>query len=171
MWARDRPRHSLFKRAVEDAALDLDHPVSTELSHDNITRSPGRASWFEACGWDCETGALKIDADGYDAVRQEWVREPKNTVPLLQDKYEEIRENLHINQDRDTGLVVIGIEHYSPLPAKQWVDLPVADLNSAVMAQEVQEAEQAIGYLTDQIDTTALADLRNIFFRTGFTAA
>jgi LPS O-antigen subunit length determinant protein (WzzB/FepE family) len=117
--------------------------------------------------WDPESGELVIDSDDYDVTARKWIRNvnpPKQTTPSDQEAHEEFLNILTISQDKKTGFVTIAVEHYSPTVAKHWVDWLVADLNSTIMHQDVAEAEQAIEYLTRQIENTSLSDLQNVFF-------
>jgi len=117
--------------------------------------------------WDIETGDLIIDPDEFDVRSGEWVRDvrpPKKTIPSLQEAYGDFMGILSVSQDKNTGFVTIAIEHVSPTVAKQWVDRLIDDLNSSIMRQDVAEAEQAINYLNEQIESTSLADLQNVFF-------
>lgn len=122
-----------------------------------------------AKSWDLDTGELKIDADLYDVVAEKWVRSvnpPRKTIPSKQEAYEVFREGvLSVAEDKQTGFVTIAVQHYSPSVAKLWVDWLVQDINTTIMRQEVEEAEQAIDYLNDQIAATSLADLQNVFFK------
>jgi len=118
--------------------------------------------------WDAESGELKIDPKVYDLATDRWtrdVRPPRKTVPSLQEAHEAFMEILSVSQDKKSGFVNIAVEHYSPTVAKQWVDWLVADINSSIMQQDVAEAEQAIAYLNEQIGSTSLADLQNVFFK------
>ncbi len=117
--------------------------------------------------WNDETGDLVIDADSYDAEAGEWVRNvspPKKPIPSLQEAYDRFIDRLVVNQDKQSGMISVAVEHYSPFIAKQWVDWLVDDLNQTVMRQDVAEAEQAIEYLNDQISNTPLTELQNVFF-------
>ena len=72
---------------------------------------------------------------------------------------------LSVSQDKTSGFVTVSVEHCSPTIAKQWVDWLVEDINSSIMQQDVAEAEQAIAYLNEQIESTSLADLQSVFFK------
>jgi uncharacterized protein involved in exopolysaccharide biosynthesis len=118
--------------------------------------------------WDSESGELEIDSDDYDVAKKQWVRNvspPKKTIPSLQEAYEEFMEILSVSQDKQSGFIKVAVEHYSPTIAQQWVDWLVEDINSTIMQQDVEEAQQAIDYLNEQIQKTSLADLQNVFFK------
>lgn len=152
---------------VDQTALGLEILRSRKFISEFVERHDILVPLMAARGWNAETGDLQIDLDEFDEALGEWVREvgpPKNTVPSMQEAYEEFMDILSIGQDNKTGLVTIAIEHYSPEIAKQWVDWLIDDLNSSIMREDVDEAEQAIKYLNEQIESTSLSELRNVFF-------
>lgn len=121
-----------------------------------------------AGSWDTKSGEFTIDADDYDVAEGKWmrsVRSPRKKEPSLQEAYEKFMKILSVRQDRDSGFVTIGVEHLSPIFAKQWTDWLVHDINATVMQQDVTEANQAIEYLNQQIKSTPIAELQVVFFR------
>jgi uncharacterized protein involved in exopolysaccharide biosynthesis len=118
--------------------------------------------------WDAESGELKIDPKVYDLATDRWARDarpPRKATPSLQEAHAVFMETLSVSQDKQSGFVSIAVEHYSPTVAKQWVDWLVGDINFSIMQRDVAEAEQAIAYLNEQIESTSLADLQNVFFK------
>ena len=118
--------------------------------------------------WDAESGELKIDPKVYDLATDRWARDarpPRKATPSLQEAHKVFMEILSVSQDKQSGFVSIAVEHYSPTVAKQWVDWLVGDINFSIMQRDVAEAEQAIAYLNEQIESTSLADLQNVFFK------
>ena len=160
---------NLGRGSSDKTALGLEILKSRKFISNFIEHHDILVPLMAAKGWDLETGELKIDSNIYDVSTKKWVREarpPRKTIPSLQEAYEEFSEGiLSITQDRQTGFVIVSVEHYSPVVAKQWADWLVQDINATVMKQDVDEAEQAIEYLNKQIAATSLADLQNVFFR------
>ena len=118
-------------------------------------------------GWNAQTGELLIDEDLYDSVNEVWVRNvspPKMTIPSPQEAYKEFSEQLLVSQEKVTGFVRVGYEHYSPLVAQQWVTWLIEDVNREMREQDVTEAERSIAYLKAQVEATSLADLQAMFF-------
>jgi uncharacterized protein involved in exopolysaccharide biosynthesis len=153
---------------VDKTAIGLEILKSRKFISDFITRHDLLVPLMAAEGWDRVTGRLEVDSDKYDPASSSWVRKvrpPKSIVPSSQEAYEEFMDILSVSQDSKTGFVTLAVEHYSPTIAKQWVDWLVDDLNAYVMQQDVTEAEHAIQYLNRQIENTALAELRGVFFR------
>ena len=117
--------------------------------------------------WDSGTGKIVFDPKSYDAASKIWVREvelPKLAIPSAQEAHKVFSEILKVSQDQQTGYVTVSIEHQSPVVAAQWVSWLVEDVNSAVKAQDVAEAEKSIEYLKEQVTNTSLADLQAVFF-------
>ena len=120
-----------------------------------------------AKGWDRATDQLEIDASSYDTQANKWIRKvppPRQAVPSSQEAFQRMKALLTVSQDTKSGFVTIAVEHYSPTIAKQWVDWLVEDLNTSFMRDEVAEAEQAIAYLQQQIESTSVSDLQNVFY-------
>ena len=117
--------------------------------------------------WDAGSGQIVFDPESYDAASKVWVREveaPKLPTPSSQEAHKAFSEILGVSQDKQTGYVTVSIEHRSPVIAAQWVNWLVEDVNAAVKAQDVTEAEKSIEYLREQVTNTSLADLQAVFF-------
>ena len=118
-------------------------------------------------GWNRNDNSLLIDADIYDVATKQWVRDvqpPFNPKPSLLETYEEVLELLSVNQDKDTGMVKLSIQHYSPYLAQQWASLLVQAINDEMRKRELSEAQNSIAYLTTQLQQTNIADLRTMLF-------
>ena len=117
--------------------------------------------------WDISSGELTFDAELYDPQSGTWAREveaPFQPEPSTLEAVKAFKEILSVSQDKQTGYVTVSIEHQSPVVAAQWVNWLVEDVNAAVKAQDVAEAEKSIEYLREQVTNTSLADLQAVFF-------
>ena len=117
--------------------------------------------------WDARSGGIIFNTASYDAASKTWVREvepPKSAEPSAQEAHKAFSQVLGVSQDKQTGYVTVSIEHQSPTVAAQWVKWLVEDVNAAVKAQDVAEAEKSIEYLREQVTNTSLADLQAVFF-------
>jgi uncharacterized protein involved in exopolysaccharide biosynthesis len=117
--------------------------------------------------WDAGSGDIVFDAEAYDAASKAWVRAvepPKSAKPSSQEAHKAFAAVLGVSEDKQTGYVTVSIHHQSPIVAAQWVDWLVKDVNAAVKAQDVAEAEKSIEYLKQQVANTPLADLQSMFF-------
>ena len=154
--------------AIDKATLGLEILRSRKFVSDFIERHDLLVPLLAARGWDTDSGELVIDANDYDVASNKWVRDvspPKKVIPSMQEAHDEFLNIMSVKQDKKSGFVTLSVEHYSPIVSKQWVDWLVKDINSTIMLQDVSEAEQAIAYLRDQIESTSVADLRAVFSR------
>ena len=117
--------------------------------------------------WDAGSGDLIFDLDDYEADTATWIRDvdpPKQRKPSLLEAHEEFIDILGLSEDKQTGYVTVSVDHKSPVVAAKWVSWLVEDVNAAVKAQDVAEAEKSIEYLKQQVANTSLADLQAMFF-------
>ena len=117
--------------------------------------------------WDSGSGDIIFDPEAYDSASKTWVRDvepPKSPAPSSQEARKAFSAILGVSQDKQTGYVTVSIEHQSPIVAARWVNWLVEDVNAAVKAQDVSEAEKSIEYLKQQVANTSLADLQAMFF-------
>ena len=117
--------------------------------------------------WDAGSGDIIFDPEAYDSASKTWVRDvepPKVAKPSAQEAHKAFAEVLGVSEDKQTGYVTVSIDHQSPVVAAQWVNWLVEDVNAAVKAQDVSEAEKSIEYLKQQVANTSLADLQAMFF-------
>lgn len=118
-------------------------------------------------GWDLSTNSLKIDSTLYDQPRGKWLREPRgliNSKPSLQEAHSRLVSMLETETDKVSGMIKVSIEFYSPVLAKEWLELLIKDLNEEMRNRDLAEAENSISYLTEKIKQTSLAELKMTFF-------
>ena len=158
---------SIGAGSTDKIALGLEVLKSRKFIAEFVERRDILVPLMAARDWDSGSGELTVDSDIYDVDSKTWVRNvsaPRTPQPSLQEAYQEFRNILSVSRDKKSGFVRIAIDFYDPETARQWVDWLVADLNSAIMRDDVAEAEQAIRYLNKQIENTSVADLQNVFF-------
>ena len=134
---------------------------------DFVERRAILAELMAVDSWDLRTDQVSYDPELYDPTTGEWVREveaPFEPEPSLLEAHEAFKEILSVSQDKQTGYVTVSIDHKSPTLAAQWVNWLIEDVNSAVKAQDVSEAQKSIEYLREQVTNTSLADLQAVFF-------
>jgi len=124
---------------------------------------------YAAIGWDKGSNSLKLNNDLYDATSERWLIEGdesgENRAPSSWELYEAFRGRVAVSQDKKSGLINISVEYYSPQIAKQWVDLFIVTINDYMRARKLEQVNRNIEYLTAQIDKTAIADMREVFYQ------
>ena len=123
---------------------------------------------FAAEGWSKGSNELKIDDDFYDTETKTWSVKNDTTgevgPPSSWELFEEFSERLAVSEDKKSGLVSVSIEYYSPLIAKQWVDLYVESINRFMQQRQVDKVTRNINYLQEQIEKTSIAQMQEVFY-------
>ena len=121
-----------------------------------------------AKNWDIYSNSLILDDDVYNAKTKVWVREvkaPKKAQPSSWEAYKVFRDILTVAADKDTGMITVAIEYYSPKIATQWLLWLVSDINAAMREQDKAEAQRSIDYLSTKLQETQLADMQTVFYQ------
>jgi LPS O-antigen subunit length determinant protein (WzzB/FepE family) len=121
-----------------------------------------------AAKWDRINEQLILDNKIYDEGTNKWLREasyPKTTHPSPWETYQKLLKLISVSQDKNTSLITIGIEFYSPVIAKQWLVWLVADVNDFMRVQDEKEAQSSIDYLTNQLNKTEVSAMETVFYQ------
>ena len=59
----------------------------------------------------------------------------------------------------------MSIEYFSPIVAKNWVDLYVAAINEHMRQRKLSQVNSNIEYLQAQIEKTSIAEMREVFYQ------
>jgi uncharacterized protein involved in exopolysaccharide biosynthesis len=123
---------------------------------------------YAAEGWSKVSGELMINGDLYDTDENIWLLEDGDTGELVPptswDLFERFNGMLSVSQDKQSGLVSVSIEYFSPQVAKQWLDLYIAAINEHMQERQVEKVSRNISYLEAQIAKTSIAEMREVFY-------
>jgi len=78
---------------------------------------------------------------------------------------EEMTDTVVIVPDSITGLITVSVRSRTPQLAQQWAQALIRDINDHLRLNDVAESERSIEYLKRQIDSTTVAELRQMLFR------
>jgi len=118
--------------------------------------------------WDMATDTLILDVELYDKANNKWIREakaPKKPEPSLWEAFVEFSKLLNVSQDKETAMVTIELEYYSPSMAQQWLSWLIADVNEFMRDQDQKEAQGSINYLTEQLESIQVASMETVFYQ------
>jgi uncharacterized protein involved in exopolysaccharide biosynthesis len=118
--------------------------------------------------WDINSNSLILDDDVYNAKTKVWLREvkaPKKPQPSAWEAYKAFKDMLTVASDKETGMITLTIEHYSPEIATQWLLWIVSDINATMREQDKTEAQRSIDYLSTKLQETQLADMQTVFYQ------
>ncbi|MFT6835272.1 MAG: hypothetical protein ACJA0H_001308 [Francisellaceae bacterium] len=121
-----------------------------------------------AKSWDLASSTLIYDDEEYLVDGAKWIRKvvpPKKAKPSLQESKKEFVSLFNVEQNKDTGMVILSLEHISPMIAKQWVDWLIQDINLDMKMRDKQEAGKSITYLKSQIDKTTIFEHKTLLFQ------
>jgi len=125
---------------------------------------------FAAKGWNRSTNTLIIDDELYDINTNTWVRDfdpdkGQTAQPSSWELFEEFKDRVSVSQSKDSGLVSISVEYYSPILAKQWSDKLVESVNKHIQEQDRLEATKSIEYLNRKISEISNTDMQTVFYQ------
>ena len=115
---------------------------------------------YAADGWDKSSNELQINSGLYDVSKSQWLVEPPSSWSL----FKTFSGILSVSEDKKSGLVEVSIEYYSPLIAKQWLDLYVSAINAHMQQREMAKVTRNIEYLQIQIKKTSIAEMQEVFY-------
>ncbi|MDO6421057.1 Wzz/FepE/Etk N-terminal domain-containing protein [Saccharophagus degradans] len=123
---------------------------------------------YASKGWNPITGELKYDNSLYNIELEEWVREaslPRTVKPSLIEVYQVFESMLEVSTDRNTGVITVSLEFFSPEKAKYWLDLLILKLNRDIKSKDIKDARASIKYLEQQIQSTSLSSMKMVFYK------
>ena len=118
-------------------------------------------------GWSKGSNELQINDSVYDTENKQWLVENAAGVtgpPSSWSLFQAFSGRLVVSEDKNSGLVSVSIEYYSPLIAKQWVDLYVESINRFMQQRQVTKVSRNIEYLQEQIGKTSIAEMQEVFY-------
>lgn len=119
-------------------------------------------------GWNKQAEQWEYDREVYNPDTQEWLLddEGKSFEPTNWDLVKAFKENhLSVSENKDTGMLTIGVKDLSPVAAKNWVSMLVADINQHMRREDVSEAEARIAYLEGKLSDTSIAGMQQVFYQ------
>lgn len=89
-----------------------------------------------------------IDASIYDSQSSTWV----NKKPTLMESHRRFySEHFSKSAPKDTPFITIGIEHYSPVYSKKWLDLVLNELDIFLKERDLKISEEKIRFLEERM--------------------
>ncbi|WP_105199398.1 Wzz/FepE/Etk N-terminal domain-containing protein [Pseudoalteromonas sp. T1lg10] len=160
---------SLGGGSADKTTIALELLKSRSFIGEFVTKHDLKPLIMAANGWDQANNKVLFYPEIYDVEKSAWVREvkaPKKPEPSLLEVHEKFtKEFLSVSQDKETGLVKVGVKHYSPIIAKELTDKLIAQINNTMRANDIADAENSIEYLTSALQETSVADMQKVFYQ------
>jgi len=118
--------------------------------------------------WDMATDTLILNDELYDQANNKWIRKtkaPKKPKPSLWEGFVVFSNLLNVSQDKNTTMVTVELEYFSPIMAQQWLTWLVSDVNEFMREQDQKEAQDSINYLTGQLKDIHVASMETVFYQ------
>ena len=157
---------SLPAGSISDSQIAVKRIESFEFFSKNFLPSIKLEDLMAEKKWIPQENKLIYDKDIFDESSNKWVRKvsyPKKTIPSSQEAFKEFKKALSINQDEETGLVYLSIEHISPHVAKEWMDVIIYNINERMREIDKEDAQNSINFLSDSIKTTNSQSIKLVF--------
>ncbi|OZG74078.1 LPS O-antigen length regulator [Hahella sp. CCB-MM4] len=121
-----------------------------------------------AKGWDASSNSLVINEKVFDVNTQQWIRKvkpPAVAQPTLLEATRAFQAIMAVTQDKQTGMVYLAVEYFSPDLAQQWVMALVEDINKEMKNRDLLDAKKSISYLEAQVEKTVVADAKAMLYQ------
>ena len=112
--------------------------------------------------WDASERVSDIDEDIYNVSSGEWLLDGGQPGDLA--AYRAFNGNYSVNRDPRTSIITVAIDWHDPVLAQQWVNKLVESINQEGKAADLAEAVNAIAYLRQQLESTQLVEMRQVFY-------
>ncbi len=119
-------------------------------------------------GWNKEKQQWQYNREVYDPETQEWLKDDKGDsfAPTDWDLVKAFKENhLSVSESKDTGMLTISIKSLSPVAARDWAGLLVADINEHMRKEDIGTSEARIAYLESKLEETSITGMQQVFFQ------
>jgi uncharacterized protein involved in exopolysaccharide biosynthesis len=125
---------------------------------------------FAATGWNRASNKLVINPELYDEATNKWVsnanlEKGQKAEPSSWKLFIKLKNRINISKDKNSGLISLTVEFYSPELAKQWVKGLVAAINANLKKRDRDEATKSIQYLQEKIQETHVSDMQAVFYQ------
>lgn len=108
--------------------------------------------------WNSSTKTLSYSSD-FDPTSRTWLR----NEPREMDTYREfISNHLQVFKDIESGFISISVKHISPLHADIILRELIKGINNHMREIDLASADNAISYLTAQLQQTNINEIRNV---------
>ena len=127
-------------------------------SNDNMLRDI-----FAAESYDFRNDKINYDSRIYDVDKSVWTRKvnyPLSSKPSYIESHEFfIEEILRISHDQDSGYITLSIEHFSPIFAKNLLEIMIKELNTQIRKRDLIEANEAVEFLLNERKSTSVKSI------------
>ena len=151
----DNAGSSLFKMM---AIIESREFVKHLITFDDVL-----PSIMAAKSYDASSQELYFDPEVYDSETKTWTREvPVNRAlePSYLEAHKEYLEMISMVKDKLTGHISIGVEHVSPVFAKEFLTLIIQEANNLNRDIDIESSSKALSYLSAELSQTPQLEVK-----------
>tara|TARA_B100000963_G_scaffold232183_1_gene202731 strand:+ start:375 stop:1307 length:933 start_codon:yes stop_codon:yes gene_type:complete len=122
---------------------------------------------YASVGWNKSDNSLKFDSEIYDSLEGKWKLMDgisSNSGPSSWMLFTAFKDILNVSENKQTGMVTVSIEFYSPYLANDWLNAYVEEINSHMQKRKILSASRNIDYLQNQVEKTSIAEMQGVFY-------
>ena len=109
-----------------------------------------------AKGYDKKNKSIIYNEKIYDPYKQKWI----NSVPSKERAFVSYKDSLRVSKDKMTGFISMSYQHKSPKFTKEILNIIIDTLNQSIKEQDLKLSEDALGYLSSQLEINNKSDIR-----------
>ncbi|MDC1424494.1 Wzz/FepE/Etk N-terminal domain-containing protein [Gammaproteobacteria bacterium] len=136
----DDPR--LFATTYLKSHQFLEHILTFDDVLENI---------MAAKGYDKDSKLIIYDSDIFDKNTNKWIRDiptGRNLIPsALEVKESQFDEDFYVNLDFQSGYITISYTHFSPIFAKDFLELVIREINLISKEKDLSESQSSLNFL------------------------
>lgn len=159
---------NLSGKGGDKAALAIDVMNSRSFIESFVLKHKLVVPLLAIESYNLKTNIFKYKNDTFDNEQQKWVRKvsfPKKEEPSPWEAYKAFKKIFAVSQDKESGMVSVSINYYSPEHAKLWLSNYINDINAYFKQQDEKEAQKAIDYLNIKLGETNIASMQSVFYQ------
>lgn len=151
---------------IDMASLAVEVMKSRKFQRDFIVNHRLFIPLLMCSGWDPAENKLLLDQELYDIELIEQFKKEGRVVneAVVWDAYKKLSELVSITQSKDTGLITVSVEHFSPFLAKEWASLLVENINAVMKRQDLADAKKSIAFLEEQLKLTEISEMQKVLY-------
>ena len=136
---------------------------SREFVKHLITFEDVLPSIMAAQSYDTSSQELYFDPEVYDSETKTWTREApvnRSVEPSYLEAHKEYLEMISMVKDKMTGHISIGVEHISPVFAKEFLTLIIQEANNLNRDIDIESSSKALSYLSIELSQTPQLEVK-----------
>jgi uncharacterized protein involved in exopolysaccharide biosynthesis len=110
--------------------------------------------------WDEKSNTLIYDSAIYNAKDKKWIE----GVPTSFELFEALMNKITVEQNVETKMVKISVEHFSPIVSRDLVQLYVKSINDYMRSRKLNQSNLNIEFLQTQLNKTSISEMKEILF-------